>query len=300
MLLYFSRLVTAVIFDCMSIRKRIDWDGKYVYGHVNIGVETSRDHVPEATQALAFHLVFLNNPWKLSLGYFHVNSCNSDQLCSLVGQCLKLLAEVNVTVVSVTCGGPSSNIRAAEKLGCDLRNFYHMKPFFSHPQHGPVHFILDPCHMLKLVRNHFKQKTDIVNEEEKIILWNYVKKLLLLQNSCGLKFANKLTHNHVYFRNQIMKVKLAAQILSSSVADSLQYCVENKISGFENAEATIEFIRIFDQLFDILHSRSVSITGPKQALYPRNISFTKNFLDDTKKYILGFRTTASIPLHLTN
>lgn len=62
------RLVAAVIVDSMSIRKRIDWDGHNVYGYVNVGSEISGDNIPEATQALVFHLVFLNNCWKFPLG----------------------------------------------------------------------------------------------------------------------------------------------------------------------------------------------------------------------------------------
>ena len=47
-----------------------------------------------------------------------------------------------------------------------------------------------------------------------------------------------------------MKVNLAAQTLSSSVADALEK------NGFTDCEATIDFIRRIDHLFDLMNSRN--------------------------------------------
>lgn len=55
-----------------------------------------------------------------------------------------------------------------------------------------------------------------------------------------------------------MKVKLATQLLSRSVADSLEFCMTIlKLKDFENCRATINFINIFNDAFDILNSRYV-------------------------------------------
>jgi len=41
------------------------------------------------------------------------------------------------------------------------------------------------------------------------------------------------TPDHIYFKNQIMKVSLATQIFSLSVANAIDHCRENlKIPGF--------------------------------------------------------------------
>ena len=51
-----------------------------------------------------------------------------------------------------------------------------------------------------------------------------------------------------------MKVNLAAQDFSSSVADAIQYCANVlKLTQFQ---ATFEFIRLFDRLFDIFNTRN--------------------------------------------
>ena len=44
-----------------------------------------------------------------------------------------------------------------------------------------------------------------------------------IQESEGLHLANKLKLKHIRWKQQKMKVNLAAQALSSSVADAIQY-----------------------------------------------------------------------------
>ena len=48
-----------------------------------------------------------------------------------------------------------------------------------------------------------------------------------LQYREGLRIGNKLKLAHIEFQQQKMKVNLAAQIFSSSVADAFFYCSEN-------------------------------------------------------------------------
>jgi hypothetical protein len=54
-----------------------------------------------------------------------------------------------------------------------------------------------------------------------------------------------------------MKVKLAVQVLSASVATALRYLRVNKYASFVDAEPTEYFVSCIHRLFDILNSRSV-------------------------------------------
>ena len=73
-----------------------------------------------------------------------------------------------------------------------------------------------------------------------------------LQDAEGLRLANKLKKIHINWKQRKMKVNLAAQALSSSMANALEYCAkELKLPKFQGCEATVEFIRMFDHLFDI-------------------------------------------------
>ena len=65
------------------------------------------------------------------------------------------------------------------------------------------------------------------------IKWEHIKLLHKIQSEEGLSFANKLGIRHIDFANQKMKVRLAAQVLSSSVADAIQFMMDCKVPGFE-------------------------------------------------------------------
>lgn len=55
-----------------------------------------------------------------------------------------------------------------------------------------------------------------------------------------------------------MKVKIAAQTLSNSVATALEYLSKDlKIKKFQNCEAIVEFIRKINNAFDLINSRNL-------------------------------------------
>lgn len=73
-------------------------------------------------------------------------------------------------------------------------------------------------------------------------------------------------------------MKLATQ-LSKSVADALSFYKNNlNLGNFQDCEATIEFITIFNEAFDILNSRKHNDCGLKSALCNKNYEVIKNLL----------------------
>ena len=120
--------------------------------------------------------------------------------------------------------------------------------------------------MLKLVCNIFSELKVLIddnnNETTMNVTWTYVKNMLDGEEKCGIHAASKLTPSHVNFHKHKMKVKLAAQDLSSSVADALYFLREDmKDPSQIGNEATVRFIRVIDQLFAILNSDSPCGTG---------------------------------------
>ena len=81
-----------------------------------------------------------------------------------------------------------------------------------------------------------------------------------------MHLGNKLRIAYIAWYKKKMNVKLAAQLLSESVASSLQFCLNEKLPGFAGCESTIKFIRLFNNLFDILNSRNLNSTGYKNPL----------------------------------
>lgn len=133
------------------------------------------------------------------------------------------------------------------------------------------------------MRNTFESKKVSFSNGERVA-WQYLVKLQKLQEKEGFKFANKLTVRHISFRNKIMKVNLATQLLSRSEAKALILCSDMlNGSSFKDIEATVQFIETFNNLFDILNSTTYK-QGFKRPLSEENET-DKNFLNEAEDYI---------------
>ncbi|CAG4987354.1 unnamed protein product [Colias eurytheme] len=129
----------------------------------------------------------------------------------------------------------------------------------------------------------------MIDEDGNTISWDYIQALNELQMREGFHAANKMRKQHVLFQKQIMKVRLATQLLSASVAESLDMCREKNIPGFENSAATARFIRVFNDLFDILNSRTMKAKGWKRPIADFNCEDVWKFFENAEKYIRNLR-----------
>lgn len=249
-----DKKLACLVVDEMAIRQQKIFNGVDVDGIVTHGASGEI-----ATQAYVLMLVSLNDSFKLPLGYFLVNGFSAEQRCNVILMCLERCHEVGAEVVSLTFDGCPSNLAAAKKLGCNFDDINNLITHFKHPvTKNPVVVILDPCHMIKLVRNSMQSKKNFIDKDGNKIKWQYLEHLKNLQDNIGLHFGNKITQRHLQFRNNVMNVKLATQTLSHSVATSLRLCsTDLKLKDFENANATINFIEIMNNLFDTLNTRSL-------------------------------------------
>lgn len=266
-------VVCSLMVDEMAIRKHLTWDNERerFCGFRDIGTGVDDDSAPLATEALVFMAVSLKDHWKVPLGYFLIDGMTSTERANLVKTCLLKLHDVGVRAVSLTSDGPSSNQAMFKILGASL-DPDKRKPFFTHPASGhKVFCILDACHMLKLVRNTLATQCILVDGEGGEVKWNFIDNLHKLQQAEGLHLGNKLRKAHIEWGKQKMKVNLAAQTLSASVADAIEFADQVlKLPEFTNSAPTVKFIRIFDRLFDILNSRNPFGKGYKSPLRQEN------------------------------
>ncbi|RVE47898.1 hypothetical protein evm_007412 [Chilo suppressalis] len=285
-----QRMLCALVADEMALRHQTSWTGKRTAGIVDFGAGTANSY-EIATQAYMFTLVCLNDNWKIPLAYFLVNVLSAETRASLLKICLSECYRVGVDIVAITFDDGPSNINAANLLGCNLNRPESLKTTFKHPEcDTEVAIMLDACHMIKLVRNTFEAKKLIYDTNGKQIRWQLLKNLLKLQTNVELNFTNKITPRHIHFRNEIIKIKLATQIMSMSVANALKLCNEILTSSlFVNTEGTTEFITIFNNLFDIFNSQSSDLYGLKKPLSIKNADEIFAFLDKAKRYILGLK-----------
>ncbi len=89
-----------------------------------------------------------------------------------------------------------------------------------------------------------------------------------------------------------MKVNLAAQTLSSFVADAIEFLdLTQNLSS--NSKGTTKFIRTIDQLFDMLNSRNPIGKGSKKPLKPCDKEKWQKAFSSIAEYLLKLKTNAN-------
>ena len=282
------RVPCTLIFDEMSIAQKKDFNGTAIFGYVDHGGQLLDDPTILAKRALVFLLCPMNKSWKVPIAYFMVSTLNQRQLKDLIFKALCQCAQVGMDVHNLVFDGCPTNFALCASLGC---NFTSDPPVtsFTHPTSNHVVNVMpDPVHMLKVVRNCFGQWPYLVDLDGGNISFEYIRKLYKLQKTGQLKVANKLRLAHIEFEKKPMKVSLATQLLSQSVSDGLTFCLEVMPEEFKGAEATIRFLKMFNNLFDVMNSKNPFDLIPfRRPLKQNNAEKVFEFLDQASTYIRG-------------
>lgn len=147
----------------------------------------------------------------------------AEEKAILVATALKALTSIGVRVVSITSDGLSSNPAAYEILGASADGTTTIRPYFLNPENDQkVYVLYDAPHMIKLIRNCLGDKK-ILYAGNKPIKWDYVERLYR-SSMIGNSSSHKLTKKHIDFTPNIMKVSLATQTISNSVAQCIEEC----------------------------------------------------------------------------
>lgn len=108
-----------------------------------------------------------------SYSLFLINGITSDQKVNLIKNCLSFLHDIGVRITSLTFDGTSSNIKMAKDLGCNFNNLKTLQSWFRDPQtNNKIYVYLDPCHMIKLVRNSFRALKSLMNGSDETIVYH--------------------------------------------------------------------------------------------------------------------------------
>ena len=211
---------------------------------------------------------------------------------------ISLTQEKNITIMSITSDAVRSHIAAMELLGA---NFHHvdinpkLDERFTNGQ--DIYFLLDACHMLKLSRNALEHCEEFIDGQGRPVKWEHLKLLANLQKQEGMKFGTKISTHHVNFKNQVMKVKLASQLFSSSCADALQMLMDWGTPGFEDCSGTIAFLRIMDKQFDLLNARNRFGKGLKRTVTKEWYEQWRGHLRECNTYLYELKDKTGEPMH---
>jgi hypothetical protein len=171
---------------------------------------------------------------------------------------IKYLNETGIVVTNITADNAATNVAMFNFLGARLTNADNLKVTLDleNSVGEPICVIIDPSHVIKLVRNCIGDLKILYTCDGREIRWGYLESLHSLQTEEGLHLSNRLRTEHIRYHLKKMKVYLATQALSKSVAEAIEFCdqvLKNK--NFTDSGATCEFLRIVDRSFDLLNSK---------------------------------------------
>lgn len=167
-------LLGALIFDEIAIRQHVKYDGTKFSGYIDMGQDIACDDCTLATKALVFMIMCINDAWKLPIAYFLINKLSAEEKSNLVLQCISAVHTAGMRVVSITCDGMITNQSLFKSLGCKFNDVTSLQTWFPHPDTNEKIVFLDPCHMLKLVRNVFGDLKHLVDRNGNFVRWSHI------------------------------------------------------------------------------------------------------------------------------
>ena len=198
---------------------------------------------------------------KYPLASFATQGITADFLYPIIWKAIMHLEiDCGLKVLFVTCDGASPNRRFFEmhRTTVDDEIVYHAQNKFA-PDKRKIFFISDAPHLVKTTRNCFSNSfshktTRCLWKDGKNMSWMHIVKLYEDHVEPGLySQVPKLTRSHIDLTAySCMKVNLAAQVLSSSVASALEVLYGEQVSE------TVNFIRHMDKFFDCLNTRNLN------------------------------------------
>ncbi len=274
----------AIIFDEMSIKEKLTYDRR------TDSVEGVMDHGSfgrgnmMANHAGVFMVRGLVKKWKQPIGYIMNNGpLKNHDLKTLTMECIDKVSEAGLIPKVLICDQGSNNTSMVASLGVTVT-----KPYFEH-DHKRMYVMYDPPHLVKNIRNNLQKSGFLHNGVP--IKWDYIKQLHDYQASRNIKLAPKLTWKHVDLPAfSKMKVSLATQVLSHSVASAIATMVDTGQFPQEAMDTAI-FLERFDCLFNVFNSQRINNANKfKRAL--REGSGHLSFLEETFDW-LGYLESGS-------
>ncbi len=240
--------------DEMAIKEFIEFN-KYTdsfEGVVDLGTERS---LLPANEVLVLMIHGIHSRWKFPVSfYFSNHATTSDSLSMIIYSNIKKLFEIGLRVRLGVCDMSFTNQSLYRKWGITPEN-----PVM-HIDGNDIIFVHDTPHLFKLVRNNLEKRDFILEETveqrtvKRKVSWKHIKSFYQHDTQVSSRLAPKLTKAHIFLRDYSkMKVRLAVQLLSFSVACGMKTLCKTKVLA-EDALVTSEFIEKMDEIFDFLNT----------------------------------------------
>ncbi|KAL4125765.1 hypothetical protein QTP88_010005 [Uroleucon formosanum] len=252
-----KQLYSCLVMDEMSIKQHVHWTGTRHQECIDFGLggkTEEMDNLPYAKDAFVIMVIGINTSWKVPIAYYLINGISAEEKANIILNCLQELDTTGVIIKTLTFDGAANNFSMASELEANLQ-YSELKPYFLHP-----------------------------NTNDKKLPWR-----LEDINGSGLHSATKLRNRHIYYFREKMKVRLAVQTFSTSVANAILFCMNDlKLDNFQGADATIEFCLSINNIFDILNTRNFLSKGTyNKSINKRTKTEIFHYIEESIDYLAG-------------
>ena len=220
-----------------------------------------RDETPLAKYLLLFMVKGITSDLAMPFAHYATDGVTSDLLYVLLWQAVRALQiDLGLNVLFITCDGASAN-RRFFRLHADNEHVHYTKNPYSDCN---IYFISDVPHLLKTARNCFSNSHAHKNSRSlwrngQTISWMHIVDLYEHHCSGILRLCPKLSHAHIHLTSfSLMNVRLAAQVMSKTVADGLE------ITYGQTVAETVGFIRVINKFFDVLNVKDLTESQKKR------------------------------------
>lgn len=270
------------------------------YGKNDNGDREREDII--ADKVLAFMARGLHSNWKQPIGYFFVGKgFKSGKLRELVDKSIEFMEKCNAIVLGLVCDQGATNCGVFKSYNISVE-----KPYFDYGTDGrKIYCMHDMPHLIKSLRNNFLNyratfETSGILEHAS---WNDFLRFVMIDSQKSIRMAPKISERHIHFKDsfQKMRVNLAAQVFSHTVASGMSAIAESPgTSGSDNMDlvgmaSTARFFKKIDGIFDCSNSSRKKTTkalrkplkknSPHEKFLEEALSWMKNvkFIDNDKE-----------------
>ena len=183
--------VCALVVDEMSIKECTTYDSRRdeIEGLEDFGSAGRSRFV--ANHATVFMVRGLSTKWKQPLAYFLSSGpVNAVMLKTLTLQCIDKVKKIGLCLKVMICDQGSNNRSALHThLGVTPA-----QPFFHHKEERII-VMYDPPHLVKSIRNNFRNHGFKVGDAE--VKWTSIEELYAVDSKLPIRMVPKLTQRHV-------------------------------------------------------------------------------------------------------
>lgn len=293
-----DEIYVTLSFDEVHIRRNCQWSDvrKKFMGQITYGsIPENAEYLPVANNAIVFMVNGVNLSFNLPVAFHFINCLQAHEKTALLLIVLKAVSETGVKVLVILFDGLPQNFTVCRLLGASFDIHKDFKPFIINPYDGcEIAIMLDPPHMQKLVRNCIGTLETMYHVDGTKIEWKFYEALEKLRLECDI-VTHKITKQHILFKKNIMNVSLATQLLSESVAKSMETfsVLPHTESIFEGCEGTVQFTRRWNNIFDIFNSKVNSNDNIfKTPINQHSKEKIFAYLDESINYIMNLRVSS--------